>query len=151
MIEREREKTNLITCKKDILNRYPGLFSRDTLNHEDSFYIENPNPQKLGLFRFMILPAGAVAVSSFKKDAIWDIENDDSKNHFLETINTIVEEQIESGTKDIHDLVQELHYDTEIYFLRILPYEDIHTSSVITSLLDTRYKDLQDYSPSSEI
>lgn len=151
MIERERDKTNLITSKKEILNRYPGLFSRHTFNHEDSFYMENPNYQKLGLFRFMILPAGVVAVSSFKKDSIWDIENDDSKNHFLETINTIVEEQIESGTKNIHDLVQELHYDTEIYFLRILPYEDIHSSNVITSLLDIRYKDLLDSSFSPEI
>ncbi len=151
MIERERDKTNLITRKQDILNRYPGLFYRDTFNHGDPFYMEKPNLHKSGVFRFIILPAGVVAVSSFKKETIWDIENNHSKNHFLETINTIVQEKIESGTKDIHDLVQELHYDTEIYFLRILPYDDIHTSGVITSLLDIRYKDLQDYSPFSEI
>lgn len=149
MIERERDKTNLITCKKEILNRYPGLFSRHTFNHEDSFYMENPN--SIGLSRFMILPAGVVAVSSVKTNTIWNIENDDSNNHLLKTINTIVEEKIESGTKDIQDLFPVLHYETELYFLRILPYEDIHSSAVITSLLDIRYKNLLDSSFSPEI
>jgi hypothetical protein len=98
----------------------------------------------------MILPSGVVAVSSSKQDTIWDIENTDLNNQFLKAINSVVEEKIESGTKDIHDLVQELHYDTEIYYLRILPYDDIDLSNVITSLLDTRNRDLEDNSPSSE-
>lgn len=146
MIEKEKE-TNLITCKEDILNKYPELFTKHDLDSKESFYIENPNPQKLGLFRFMILPAGVVAISSLKKDTAWDIENCQSNGDFLNELNNLVGEKIESGTRDMHHLVQELHYGREEYFLRILPYSDKQSSNVITSILDQRYEDLLNQLP----
>jgi hypothetical protein len=151
MIERERKDKNLITCKEDILDRYPNLFTYYSLDKKRSLYIENPNPVKPGLFRFMILPAGVVAVSSLKKDSIWDIENYRFRVGLIDTIDDIVKEKNESGTKYIPNLVQELHYETEEYFLRILPYSDRHSSDVITCILDTRYEDIQNQLPLTQI
>lgn len=150
MRERERKEKNLIQSQEDILNRYPGLFN--SFNLEDqTCYLENPNQQKIGLFRFMILPAGVVAVSSYRKDYIWDIEKYRDKDVLFTIISDLVNEKVESNTTNIKDLVQELHFDYNEYFLRILPYSDNHSSSVITSILDQRYEDIQNQTPLTEI
>jgi len=150
MRERESKESNLINSQKDLLNRYPHLFTEHYLD-EQSYYLENPNQQKLGLFRFMIFPAGILAVSSFRKDDIWDIETFRYRDMLLLTINEVLKDKVESKKTDIKDLVQELHFDSNEYFLRILPYSDRHSSEVITSILDQRATDIQNQLPLTEI
>ncbi|HNW23679.1 MAG TPA: hypothetical protein PKH06_02870 [Candidatus Dojkabacteria bacterium] len=150
MREREQKERKLITSKEDILERYPGLFTEQYLD-EQSYYLENGNPQKLGLFRFILFPTGIVAVSSFRNDYIWDIEQDKYKDMLFLTIHEIAKDKIESNTTNIKDLVQELHFNTEEYFLRILPYSDRHSSDVTTSILDKRYDDIQNQLPLTQI
>lgn len=142
MSEREIKDKNLIQSQEDILNRYPGLFNSFKLE-DQTCYLENPNLKKQGLFRFMLLPAGPVAVSSFRKDYIWDIEKYRDKDALFAIINDLVNEKVESKTTKIEDLVQELHFDYNEYFLRILPYSNNDSSTVITTILDQRYDDME--------
>lgn len=147
MRETEKNESDLITSGEDILNRYPGLFTQHNLDDEILYYLENPVTHIETQFRFMILPAGVVSVSSLKQEDIWNIENYKLKNFLILTINDIAKSTNNLGTRDIKQLVKDLHFDTDEYFLRVLPYSDKHSSEVIKTILDRRYKGIDDPLP----
>ncbi len=128
---------DLINNDLDILERYPDVFFEKQIG-EHSYYIEKPVEDKIATFRFIITPSGAVAVSSLKSEDIWSLNGEKEKDvPLLLEVDNIV-----SGTRslDMHDLVKEMHFCSNTYFLRILPYSDKHTSNVIKCFLDRRYR-----------
>lgn len=128
----------LINNDLDILERYPDVFFEKQIG-DHSYYIEKPlEEDKIATFRFFITPSGAVAVSSLKSEDIWSLTGEKEKDiPLLLEVDSIVSE---TRSLDMHDLVKEMHFCSNTYFLRILPYSDKHTSNVITCFLDKRYK-----------
>lgn len=128
---------DLINNDLDILERYPNSFFEKQLG-EHSYYIEKPLENVSGSFRFFITPSGAVAVSSLIPEEIWSLTGQrDNDIPLLLEVDNIVSE---TRSLDIHDLVKEMHFCSNTYFLRILPYSDKHTSNIIKCFLDRRYK-----------
>lgn len=136
-VESDDFQKDLISKDSDILERYPNTFFEKEIG-EHSYFIEKPLEDIPGSFRFFITPSGAVAVSSLIPEQIWSLTGEkDNDIPLLLEVDKVVSE---IRSLDIHDLVQEMHFCSSTYFLRILPYSDKHTSNVIKCFLDRRYK-----------
>lgn len=128
---------SIINNEMDILERYPGIFFEKMIG-EHSYFIEKPVEDKIINFRFFITPSGSVLVSSLIPKDIWAFNGEGPNDiPLLFELDNVVNN---IRSLHIHDLVQQLHFNTTSYLLKILPYSHLESTKEMTSFLDTRYK-----------
>jgi len=92
------------------------------------------------LWRFIITPSGPVAVSSVRKNSIWDIDFESEKDKsFLPILDMTMENR---KGNNIQNLVTKIIREDDIYYLRMLPYNDERSSEILLSELDRKMENL---------
>ena len=128
----------MITTKQ-ILETYGALFQPIYIGTED-YFIEKKMKNTQSLWRFIITPSGPVAVSSVRKNSIWDIDFESEKDESFLPILDITMENCKDN--DIQNLVTKIIREDDTYYLRMLPYDDERSSEILLSELDSKMENL---------
>lgn len=136
----DKEYTTVVASKEQLLEGYPDMF--EELNVESiPIYLEIPNKQEESEYlkneRVLILPSGAISISTQDTQNLWKISEEDKILLGYLNMHTEKLHRDWKDGKDIDLFTQTKIQNTE-YGIKYYPYGDVNASAKLTDLLDKK-------------